>query len=192
MEIEKRIILDLCGGTGSWSKPYRDAGYDVRLVTLPDNDVRKYDPPEGVYGILAAPPCTHFSRSGAQYWKAKDIDGRTLADTKVVTACLMIIAKSKPNFWALENTTGRLKDWIGKPKMFFNPCDYGDAYTKYTALWGIFNIPKKNPIEPKFIIGKKDGKRYSPIHFNGRRKDRAMIRAITPQGFARAFFEANP
>lgn len=30
-----KIILDLCGGTGSWSKPYRDAGYDVRLITLP-------------------------------------------------------------------------------------------------------------------------------------------------------------
>lgn len=26
-----KIILDLCGGTGSWSKPYRDAGYDVRF-----------------------------------------------------------------------------------------------------------------------------------------------------------------
>lgn len=30
-----KIILDLCGGTGSWSKPYKDAGYDVRLITLP-------------------------------------------------------------------------------------------------------------------------------------------------------------
>lgn len=27
-----KIILDLCGGTGSWSKPYRDAGYDVGRV----------------------------------------------------------------------------------------------------------------------------------------------------------------
>ncbi len=30
------IILDLCGGTGSWSKPYKDAGYDVRVITLPE------------------------------------------------------------------------------------------------------------------------------------------------------------
>ena len=35
----RKIILDLCGGTGSWSAPYKQAGYDVRLVTLPDNDV---------------------------------------------------------------------------------------------------------------------------------------------------------
>ena len=30
-----KIILDLCGGTGAWSKPYKDAGYDVKLITLP-------------------------------------------------------------------------------------------------------------------------------------------------------------
>ena len=35
----KKIILDLCGGTGSWSKPYKDAGYDVRVITLPEHDV---------------------------------------------------------------------------------------------------------------------------------------------------------
>ena len=35
----KKIILDLCGGTGAWSKPYADAGYDVRVITLPEWDV---------------------------------------------------------------------------------------------------------------------------------------------------------
>jgi hypothetical protein len=41
----KKIILDLCGGTGAWSKPYKDAGYDVRVITLPEYDVRTYTPP---------------------------------------------------------------------------------------------------------------------------------------------------
>jgi len=31
--VNERIILDLCGGTGAWSRPYAEAGYDVRLVT---------------------------------------------------------------------------------------------------------------------------------------------------------------
>ena len=61
MENGKKVILDLCGGTGSWSNPYKNAGYDVRLVTLPENDVRDYIPPKNVYGILAAPPCDQFS-----------------------------------------------------------------------------------------------------------------------------------
>ena len=34
-----KIILDLCGGTGSWSKPYKEAGYDVRVITLPEYDL---------------------------------------------------------------------------------------------------------------------------------------------------------
>lgn len=39
MENSEKIILDLCGGSGSWSRPYQEAGYDVKLITLPDHDV---------------------------------------------------------------------------------------------------------------------------------------------------------
>jgi hypothetical protein len=38
-ENSQKIILDLCGGTGAWSRPYKEAGYDVRVCTLPDVDV---------------------------------------------------------------------------------------------------------------------------------------------------------
>ena len=52
-----RVILDLCGGTGAWSRPYADAGYDVRVITLPEYDVRLFRGlPYPVHGILAAPP----------------------------------------------------------------------------------------------------------------------------------------
>ncbi len=56
MENHEKIILDLCGGTGSWSRYYQLAGYDVRNITLPEYDVLTYRAPENVYGILAAPP----------------------------------------------------------------------------------------------------------------------------------------
>ena len=57
-----KLILDLCGGTGSWSKPYAEAGYHVRIIDLPE-DVRLLEPPRApVHGILAAPPCTYFCR----------------------------------------------------------------------------------------------------------------------------------
>ena len=186
-----KVILDLCGGTGAWSKPYKDADYDVRLITLPENDVRTYEPPKNVYGILAAPPCTHFSGSGAHTWKAKDKDGRTLEDLTIVTACLIIIAKRKPVFWVLENPVGRLRRWIGQPRMYFNPCDYGDTYTKKTCLWGDFKEPKKNQVEPVFIT--RGGKRYSPVAaFTGGKSAKTKeLRSITPAGFAKAFYEAN-
>ena len=183
----KRIILDLCGGTGSWTKPYQEAGYDVRVITLPEHDVRYYIPPENVYGIMAAPPCTHFSSSGAQYWGSKDQDGRTVEDMGIVIACLRIIAESQPVFWCIENPVGRLKKWMGKPVMYFNPCDYGDPYTKKTALWGKFNIPKRSPINPE-----KACEQGSWLQKLGGKSERTKtLRSVTPPGFARAFYDSN-
>lgn len=60
MDNSDKIILDLCGGTGSWSRYYKESGYDVRLITLPEYDVLTYDPPGNVYGILAAPHAPSF------------------------------------------------------------------------------------------------------------------------------------
>lgn len=179
-----KIILDLCGGTGSWSKPYKDAGYDVRLITLPDYDVRTYIPPENVYGILAAPPCTDFASSGARWFAEKDRDGRTIESLGVLVAVLGIIARCNPVFWALENPVGRITRWMNKPAMSFNPCDYGDPYTKKTLLWGVFNQPIMTPVEPT------DGSKMWRM-FGGKSERTKTMRSITPPGFARAFYEAN-
>ena len=69
IKVKDKIILDLCGGTGAWSKPYVDDGYDVRLITLPEHDVRTWDGylDLDVYGVLAAPPCTVFSYARNRY-----------------------------------------------------------------------------------------------------------------------------
>lgn len=90
MNNSNKIILDLCGGTGAWSKPYRDAGYDVRVITIPDYDVLTYQPPKnGVYGILAAPPCTMFSiaRNDKTAKEPRDF----AQGLQTVKACLRII-----------------------------------------------------------------------------------------------------
>jgi site-specific DNA-cytosine methylase len=55
-----KIILHLCAKMGSDSQPYRDAGYDVRIIGE-DIGVENYNPPPNVYGIIANPPCTMFS-----------------------------------------------------------------------------------------------------------------------------------
>lgn len=131
-----KIILDLCGGTAHWSKPYSDAGYDVRLVTLPDNDVTTYIPPDSVYGILAATPCDEFSI--AKHFHGK---GNYTHDFRkgleVAAACCRIILTCKPKFWAIENpANGLLKNWLKQPLFVFNPWQYGDNYQKSTAIWG--------------------------------------------------------
>jgi len=186
----KHIILDLCSGTGAWSLPYRQAGYDViELDIKNDNDVRLFEMPknpECVIGVLASPPCTHLAGSGAKYWEQKG-DKPLLEALSIVDACLRIVMVTKPDFWALENPVGRLYRYLGKPKFIFNPCDYGDAYTKRTCLWGNFNIPKKNPVEPVKVCSQ--GSWIQKL--GGKSEKTKMLRSRTPPSFAKAFFEAN-
>jgi len=205
-----KIILDLCGGTGAWSRPYLEAGYDVRNITLPDYDVRTYKPPDNIYGILAAPPCTMFSLARTKANKLRDLK----EGMEVVRACLNVIwscmeikqdtkKKTLPlKFWALENPNGMLKYFLGKPAFEFDPYEFGDGYKKRTYLWGWFNEPKKNigkiivekaykSLNPK-TMEKFDRLASRDIHPEMFGKlTRQERRAITPHGFARAFFEAN-
>jgi len=184
MDNSNKIILDLCGGTGAWSKPYRDNGYTVINVTLPEYDVRTYMPPENVYGILAAPPCTHFCQGCAHLWKIKDKEKPELLieAISIVDACLRIVYFCKPKFWALENPVGRLKKWLGKPQWNFQPYEYGEYYTKRTYLWGNFTPP----IFGKQVIPIKQ--KHGSFNALGRSPEK---RSITPPGFAKAFMEAN-
>jgi len=187
-----KLILSLCDFSGAWSKPYFDAGYDVRRVDiLTGQDVRLLTIPEKpIYGVLAAPPCTDFSASGACWWKKKG-EKALVESLSIVDACLRfsILADA---FWVLENPVGRLGRYLGKPVWRFNPCDYGDPYTKKTCLWGKFNIPEFNKVPaPKVTEG-----HHSIDHFlknKGEKlgRNRSMLRSITPAGFAEAFFKAN-
>jgi hypothetical protein len=178
----RKTILDLCGGTGSWSEPYAEAGYNVIVVDLP-RDVRLERAPEyAVHGVLAAPPCTDFAGSGARWWAGKG-EGALTDGLSVVDACIRIITVVKPQWWALENPVGRLVHYLGQPRLIFNPCDYGDPYTKKTCLWGDFNLPLLSPVEPT------EG---SKMHRLPPSPDRWKLRSMTPPAFARAFFEANP
>ena len=178
----KKVILDLCGGTGAWSAPYADAGYDVRIITLP-TDIRLSCVPKGAYGILAGPPCTHLAGSGARWWAAKGEDV-LLAALSIADACMRFVVLCEPAFWVLENPVGRLPRFYGSPRMYFNPCDYGDPYTKKTALWGRFNLPKLSPVKPV-------PQNKNPIWNMSPSPERGKLRSITPPRFAKAFFEAN-
>jgi len=195
----ERVILDLCGGTGSWSKPYLDAGYQVLNITLPEYDVRTwngYKDKKQIYGILAAPPCTEFSFAKHFHGKGK-YHHDFAKGLAVVDACIRIINYFRARglvFDSLENPYGYLLKWLGTPRLIFQPYDYGDAWQKRTCLWGNFNIPIKNPIilPPELKI-KFSQRRIEHIQdIPDMKLNRAERRAITPPGFARAFFEANP
>lgn len=175
-----KIILHLCAKMGSDSLPYKEAGYDVRIIGE-DIGVENYNPPDNVYGIIANPPCTHFAGSGARWWASKG-EKAIIEGLKPVIHCLRIIAQARPNFWIIENPIGRLKNFLGKPDFYYQPYEYGDPYTKKTCIWGNFNHPKKIIVEP--IEGSK-------MHFICPSKNRSDLRSVCSLGFAKAFFEAN-
>lgn len=207
MKKKDKIILDLCGGTGSWSRPYKRAGYDVRLITLPDFNVlnwRHY--PEimeplsagNVYGILAAPPCTQFSMARNGCKTPRDFKDAM----RVVRACMEIIWIARANgqlkFWALENPTGYLRQFLGVPPMWFYQWEFGTKFYKRTDIWGYFNEParavKKRPDYDAQQSARKWDNPKIPAYLKHlpSYQARAAWRAITPSKFARAFYKSNP
>ena len=178
------LIWDLCGGTGSWSEPYRQAGYCVEVFDLKNGrDVRLLQRSKvGVRGILAAPACTDLAGSGARWWAEKG-ESALLQALSLVDACVRIAWVQQPVWWALENPVGRLTWYLGPPQLSFHPSDYGDPYTKKTLVWGRFTAPAKSPVEAT------EG---SKMHLIPPGPDRQTLLSVTPAGFARAFYEVNP
>ena len=206
-----KIILDLCGGTGAWSKDYKKAGYIVFNITLPFYDLLKTEIKGGyiifqggtkeslavwifdIYGILAAPVCTMFSLARTRAKTPRDFR----QGMQLVIGCLNIIWECRYNhklaFWCIENPMGILRQFLGKPVFTFDPCDFGDPYTKKTDLWGYFNLPKKKPIKlnQEQIDRCKINNRKLPSISEITSSKQADKRAITPAGFSKAFYEAN-
>ena len=199
--MKRKIILDLCGGTGSWSKPYLYNRYDVRLITLPKYNVLAYKPPRNVYGILAAPPCTEFSLAKNGNHRKRDFS----KGMEIVQCIMEIIWEARKNgtlkFWALENPTGYLRQFLGRPCYSFEQWQFGENIVKKTDIWGYFNNPvppvKEKP--PNMIIRNPNGRTNSrdlsipkkPLEYEHLNLGRADLRAITPPGFAMAFFKEN-
>ena len=200
MENKDKIILHLCADIGSDSKPYRDAGYKVILVGS-DIGIENFNPDMNVYGIIANPPCTHFSI--ARHSNAK-VKRDLMEGMRLVKECQRIIwecasrvrgnnIKSDLKFWVIENpATGALKYFLGKPNYIYCPSEFGAPFTKKTALWGYFN----HPIKPWWGNTEKlKGKSFAKdiiTKMNTRNdKDRMNKRSECYEPFAKAFFYAN-
>lgn len=198
LDLHPGIVLSLCDYTGIMVKPWAEAGWECWCVDLQHSmvkdriegniryvwgDIRSWLPPHANIAILFAfPPCTDLAASGRSHFHKKR--GYRLSDAlELFDACQMIAAYSGAPY-LIENPVGRLSSFRRKPDHPFNPCDYGDPYTKLTCLWtgNGFVMPTKHPVEPT------EG---SKMHNLPPTPDRAHIRSQTPPGFARAVYEAN-
>lgn len=156
-------VLSIFDYSGNWAKPYEDNGWNVirwdkklecdHYSTFSDiMDACAQYIHEHIfenYGsvevVLGAPLCTHFTNSGAQFWKAKDKDGRTAIALEYVYKFLAIVELCKPYFWSLENPVGRLQKLVpelGKP-FYFNPCDFAGYVSSDKDILKLNRLRKK-------------------------------------------------
>lgn len=204
----KKTILHLCADTGTDSWPYReDEQYEVITIGAAYG-VENYKVERPIHGIFANPVCTHFSnlRRGNGIIPSNPEDGLWM-----VEECLRIVKEANPNWWVLENpATGKLKNYIGDPVFSYEPWYFGSPWTKRTALWGNFNIPKRKYERwcdvPKLSLYSRPGREKPSLAFLHKSSywdipefhclpeplSDSEFRSYCSQKFARAFKEVNP
>lgn len=201
------IVLSLCDYTGTFARPWADAGHTVYCVDWQHPvgeerdgnivrvgaDLNRWQPPLGepVAFVAAFPPCTDLAVSGARWFKDKGL--QALVDALQLVERCRAIAEASGAPWFLENPVSTISSYWRKPDHIFDPYEYGgyrggqdDGYTKRTCLWsgGGFVMPAPRPID-------LDPESHDRIHKAAPGPERANFRSATPAGFARAVFEAN-
>lgn len=98
--------------------------------------------------MIAHPPCTHLSVSGARHFKEKQLDGRQQAALDFFRACLYApIPKI-----AVENPISIISSHVRKPEQIIQPWMFGHGETKATCLW----LKNLGPLAPtEFVRGRE-------------------------------------
>ena len=132
--------------------------------------------------IIAHPPCTHLSLSGAKYWAEKRADGRQQAAIKFVED---IWDADCPRI-CIENPVGALTKHskLGKATQYIQPYEFGHAEQKRTGLW-LKGLPKLQGTKFIDVKGLPNKERHR-LHWLPPSKDRWKIRSTTFQGIADA------
>jgi hypothetical protein len=153
--------------------------------------------------MIAHPPCTYLSSSGAQwYYDPKDKSlphpkyPNRAKDREDAIVFFLKIAESNINKIAIENPVGVLSSRYRKPDQIVQPFMFGDEARKTTCLW-LKNLPK---LVPTKIVGEgekvffKSGKSHPKWYADALSKaktaeERRTLRSKTFIGMAKAMAE---
>lgn len=127
--------------------------------------------------MIAHPPCTHLSVSGARHFEQKRIDGRQQS----AVSFFMMLAKQEIPMIAIENPICIMSTMWRKPDQVIQPWQFGHGETKATCLW-LKCLPA---LKATNIV---DG-RENRIHRMPPSSDRWKERSRTYQGIADAMAE---
>ena len=138
--------------------------------------------------MIAHPPCTFLTVSGNKWMNHPRFPNRK-RDRERAIKFVLGLAHSDISRIAIENPVGVLSTRWRKPDQYIQPYEFGHPETKKTGLWlkGLPKLLPTNVVEPQFVIGKQDGKKYSPTHYmTAQNGNRSKLRSITYQGIADA------
>jgi site-specific DNA-cytosine methylase len=125
--------------------------------------------------MIAFPPCTHLSVSGARWFKEKEIEQK-----EAIRFFMKLVNADIPKI-AIENPVGIMSTTYRKPDQIIQPWQFGHGETKATCLW-LKNLPK---LVPTNIV---EGREHR-VHKMAPGPNRARDRAVTFQGIAEAMAE---
>lgn len=122
--------------------------------------------------MVAHPPCTHLTKSGARWWK-----GREKQQAEALAFVQELLAAPIERI-ALENPPGRIGTAIRKADQMIHPWQFGHGETKATCLW----LKNLAPLAPTLLV---EG-RTPRVHYLAPGPFRSMHRARTLPGIAAA------
>ena len=133
--------------------------------------------------VLAFPPCTHLSVSGARHFDAKRRDGR---QQRGIGFFLAFTALDHIPRVAIENPVGIMSTLYRKPDQIVQPWMFGHPETKATCLW-LKGLP---PLEPtKDVRAEMEAlpdRLKHAVHYASPSAGRGQLRSRTYPGVAKA------
>lgn len=136
--------------------------------------------------VLAFPPCTHLSSSGARWFADKRRDGRQQMGVGFFLAFTALDHVPKV---AIENPVGIMSKLYRKPDQIIQPWMFGHPETKATCLWlkGLAPLTPTDDVREAMV--RMEEREAHRIHHMPPDPDRARMRSRTYPGVARAMVE---
>jgi site-specific DNA-cytosine methylase len=209
-------ILISCEESQAVCKEFRKLGHEAYSCDILDcsgghpewhikNDVIEVINGGGYDMMIAFPPCTHLTVSGARHFEQKRKDGRQQQGIDF----FMSMINAPIEKIAVENPIGIMSSIYKKPSQIIQPYYFGDPFQKTTCLWLKNLKPLYYNLEPNLFdsnvtstkdkgemiywIDKKTGKQKSQAKWyydaliNAKTKEeRSTLRSKTFPGIAKA------
>jgi site-specific DNA-cytosine methylase len=193
-------ILIACEESQAVCKEFRALGYEAYSCDiLPESGGHpEWHIQDDVFNVInqgwdmmiAFPPCTYLSVSGAQwYYHPKDKDlpieqrrphpkylNRN-KDREYAKEFFIRLYNSNIKHIAIENPVGIMNTQFMKPTQIIQPWMFGDVATKTTCLW-LKNLPK---LQPTNIVGKGERTVFASGKSHPKWYAEALAKAKTPE-----------